>query len=226
MTVTEPYFDMHSDTQRQLEAYQFATQSGFIIAKDPASRRITVSGLVTDRMQHDAVSTKNGVEDAFRNHFAPIQGQQNPDDITVSITDTPRGRPDSFHATLTGKAYDDFIAGEAAEHEYGTLERKPEFLRTVMLRHAYDRINKPDYTLTELPGLNGGTITISGPVNPRIQCGMKTHFAELFGSEGLEVDYTRHAPQHFTARFTGAAYTRLKAAQAAHEAVEPAAIGH
>lgn len=218
---SEPLYGMYSNTQRQLEAYQFATQPDFIIGKDTESRTITVSGIVNGRMAHDAVSPENGVKDQFQGHFAP-------NDMQVEIIhNRPFGNPDSFRVILTGTAYEHFVAGEKAAEEIEASGKKPEFVKQVMLRHAYAAVNKPDYTLSELPGLGGGTITINGPINHRIQCGMQAHFAELFGKEGLEVELSpRHEPQHFTARFTGAAYAKLKAAQAAHEAKEPAAIGH
>ncbi len=213
--VSEPYFDMHANTQRQLEAYTFASQPGFIVANDSAHRIITISGPVTDRMLHDAVSPLHGVENQFHGYFAPS-------DVSVSITPTRPGSPDHFHVALSGNAYSDMLAGEAAEREIAASGKKPRFLGDVMGERAFAAINKPENTVAEFPGLNGGTVTISGPVVERARFGMQSYLSEYFG-EGVRVT---QQDGRFSATLTGSAYARYRAGQAAHEAAHPVAIGH
>lgn len=100
---------------------------------------------------------------------------------------------------------------------YGTISES--------LVKAYETINKPQYMWNDLPGRK--LVILHGPIDHHITEGMQAHFAKHFGESGLSVEYSpAHDPQHFTARFSGAAYEKLMAAQTAYEAKYPNAIGH
>lgn len=213
MPAQEPLFDMHSNTQRQYEAYRFASQPGYMRANDATRRILTISGLTARDGAQEALET------AFGQHFAARDMQ-----VTITPNANP-ALPVHFHVTLTGNAYGDVMAGEAAEHEIEASGRKPQFLRDVMLRSAYSTINQPQFTLDEQPG--NQAVVITGPVHARSGHSFGSLLTDRFGSDGLSVTYTpQENPQHFTARFTGTAYENFKAAQAAHEAANPVAIGH
>lgn len=93
------------------------------------------------------------------------------------------------------------------------------------LVEAYTTVNKPSYMWNDVPGRK--QVILHGPIDHTIGETMQAHFAKHFGESGLSVEYSpAHDPQHFTARFNGAAYEKLMAAQTAYEAKHPVAIGH
>lgn len=216
MTAAEPYFDMHSHTQSEIEFYNRLSLPGSQFMNNTQTRTFTIEGPLTERMQRDAVSPEHGVKSHFQGYFSP-------QDMHIEYTKTRPGIPDRYRITLTGSAYERMSAAEAASAEFDHSGVKPLYLRTVMLANAYNCIVRPDYTISE----EGETAVIHGPISHRTGQKMDAYLAERFGKDGLDVTFSpAEDPQHFTAHLTGAAYTAFKTAQAAHQAIKTTAIGH
>jgi len=109
MTVSNiEHCGMCSNTVREINAWKFLNQVGFSIAKDPVTNTITVTGPVTGRMAHDAISPEFGVTNQFMGHFGS-------EGLKVELIENRPGKPDDFKVTLTGTAYNRAVE---AEHSY------------------------------------------------------------------------------------------------------------